>query len=81
MGLIESSKYGNEYLYLDTYTSDIGFPVRMHLPIIYETFKDVPNDRILLVVKGLKEYYDISHVTWFDLRKKLKMLGKGISII
>ncbi|KAF6141103.1 hypothetical protein GIB67_006548 [Kingdonia uniflora] len=26
----------------------------MHLPIIYESFKDVPNDRIAFVVKGLE---------------------------
>ncbi|KAF6163041.1 hypothetical protein GIB67_033312 [Kingdonia uniflora] len=38
----------------NTYSSDIGFQVRMHLPIIYKNFKDVPNDRITLVVKGLK---------------------------
>ncbi|KAF6134960.1 hypothetical protein GIB67_037487, partial [Kingdonia uniflora] len=55
---------------------DIGFQVRMHLPIIYESFNDVPNDRIALVVKGLEECYDISHVAWFDLKEKLEMLGK-----
>ncbi|KAF6174852.1 hypothetical protein GIB67_026340 [Kingdonia uniflora] len=54
----------------NTYSSDIGFQVRMHLPIIYESFKDVPNDRIALVVKGLVECYDISHVAWFDLKEK-----------
>ncbi|KAF6144166.1 hypothetical protein GIB67_004839, partial [Kingdonia uniflora] len=42
----------------------------MHLPIIYESFKDVPNDRIALVVMGLEECYDISHVAWFDLKEK-----------
>ncbi|KAF6159961.1 hypothetical protein GIB67_033045 [Kingdonia uniflora] len=36
----------------DTY---IGFQVSMHLPIIYESFKDVPNDYIALVVKGLEK--------------------------
>ncbi|KAF6152630.1 hypothetical protein GIB67_008067, partial [Kingdonia uniflora] len=36
----------------------------MHLPIIYESFKYIPNDRIALVVKGLEECYDISHVAW-----------------
>ncbi|KAF6147472.1 hypothetical protein GIB67_021298 [Kingdonia uniflora] len=56
----------------NTYTSDIGFQVRMHLPIIYESFKDVHNDRIALVVKGLEECYDISHVAWFDLKEKIK---------
>ncbi|KAF6139862.1 hypothetical protein GIB67_009709 [Kingdonia uniflora] len=56
----------------NTYTSDIGFQARMHLPIIYESFKHVPNDRIALVVKGLEECYDISHVAWFDLKEKIK---------
>ncbi|KAF6142669.1 hypothetical protein GIB67_015155 [Kingdonia uniflora] len=40
----------------NTYTSDIGFQVRMYLPIIYESFKDVHNDCIVLVVKGLKKF-------------------------
>ncbi|KAF6153168.1 hypothetical protein GIB67_031122 [Kingdonia uniflora] len=53
-------------------TRDIGFQVRIYLPIIYESFKDVPNDRIPLVVKGLKECYDISHVVWFDLKEKIR---------
>ncbi|KAF6137224.1 hypothetical protein GIB67_030988 [Kingdonia uniflora] len=44
----------------------------MHLPIIYKFFKDIPNDRITLVVKGLEECYDISHVAWFDLKEKIK---------
>ncbi|KAF6165965.1 hypothetical protein GIB67_012862, partial [Kingdonia uniflora] len=56
----------------NTYSSDIGFQVRMHLPIIYESFNDVPNDRIALVVKGLEECYDISHVAWFDLKEKIR---------
>ncbi|KAF6171233.1 hypothetical protein GIB67_036901 [Kingdonia uniflora] len=46
--------------------------VCMYLPIIYESFKDVPNDRIAWVVRGLKECYDISHVAWFDLKEKIK---------
>ncbi|KAF6134833.1 hypothetical protein GIB67_002234 [Kingdonia uniflora] len=41
-------------LEMNTYTSDIGFQVRMHLPIIYERFMDALNDRITLVVRGLK---------------------------
>ncbi|KAF6168854.1 hypothetical protein GIB67_041738, partial [Kingdonia uniflora] len=49
-----------------------GFQVRMHLPIIYESFKDDPNDRIALVVKELEECYDISHVAWFDLKENIK---------
>ncbi|KAF6170837.1 hypothetical protein GIB67_015789 [Kingdonia uniflora] len=57
---------------MNTYTSDIGFQVRMYLPIIYESFKDVHNNRIALVVKGLEECYDISHVVWFDLKEKIK---------
>ncbi|KAF6176062.1 hypothetical protein GIB67_000156, partial [Kingdonia uniflora] len=61
----------------NTYTSDIGFQVCMHLPIIYESFKDIHNDRIALVVKGLEECYDISHVAWFDLKEKLKMFGEA----
>ncbi|KAF6134157.1 hypothetical protein GIB67_013554, partial [Kingdonia uniflora] len=36
------------------YTSDIGFQVHIHLPIIYETFKNVSNNRIALVLKGLE---------------------------
>ncbi|KAF6165298.1 hypothetical protein GIB67_042714 [Kingdonia uniflora] len=56
----------------NTYTSDIEFQVRMHLPIIYESFKDVHNDRIVLVVKGLEECYDIFHLAWFDLKEKIK---------
>ncbi|KAF6147172.1 hypothetical protein GIB67_017258 [Kingdonia uniflora] len=52
--------------------TDIGFQVRMHLPIIYESFNDVPNDRIALVVKGLEECYDISHVAWLDLKEKIR---------
>ncbi|KAF6168019.1 hypothetical protein GIB67_011404 [Kingdonia uniflora] len=40
---------------MNTYSSDIGFQVRIHLPIIFESFKDVPNDRIALVVKGLEK--------------------------
>ncbi|KAF6165483.1 hypothetical protein GIB67_023312 [Kingdonia uniflora] len=58
----------------NTYSSDIGFQVRTHLPNIYESFKDVPNDRIALVVvvKGLKECYDISHIAWFDLKEKIR---------
>ncbi|KAF6149740.1 hypothetical protein GIB67_017473 [Kingdonia uniflora] len=57
---------------MNTYSLDIGFQVRMHLPIIYESFKDVHNDRIVLVVKGLEECYDISHVAWFDLKEKIR---------
>ncbi|KAF6173516.1 hypothetical protein GIB67_042646 [Kingdonia uniflora] len=57
---------------MNTYTSDIGFQVRMNLPIIYESFKHVPNGRIVLVVKWLEECYDISHVAWFDLKEKIK---------
>ncbi|KAF6158469.1 hypothetical protein GIB67_022066 [Kingdonia uniflora] len=56
----------------NTYSSDIGFQVRMHLPIIYESFNDVPNDCIALVVNGLEECYDISHVAWFDLKEKIR---------
>ncbi|KAF6149655.1 hypothetical protein GIB67_017388 [Kingdonia uniflora] len=60
----------------NTYSSDIGFQVCMHLPIIYESFKDVPNDRIALVVKGLEECYDISYVAWFDLKEKIRNAWK-----
>ncbi|KAF6142452.1 hypothetical protein GIB67_039416 [Kingdonia uniflora] len=56
----------------NTYSSDIGFQVRVHFLIIYESFNDVPNDRIALVVKGLEECYDISHVAWFDLKEKIR---------
>ncbi|KAF6163010.1 hypothetical protein GIB67_021159, partial [Kingdonia uniflora] len=38
----------------NTYSSDIGFHVCTHLLIIYESFKDVPNDLIALAVKGLE---------------------------
>ncbi|KAF6150725.1 hypothetical protein GIB67_020808 [Kingdonia uniflora] len=48
------------------------FQVRMHLLIIYERFKDAPNYCIALVVNGLEECYDISHVAWFDLKEKIK---------
>ncbi|KAF6175175.1 hypothetical protein GIB67_022856 [Kingdonia uniflora] len=61
-----------ENLEMNTYTSDIGFQVRMRLPIIYESFKHVHNDRIALVVKGPEECYDISHVAWFNLKEKIK---------
>ncbi|KAF6135543.1 hypothetical protein GIB67_015396, partial [Kingdonia uniflora] len=62
-------------------TRDIRFQVRIYLPIIYVSFKDVLNDRITLIVKELEECYDISHVAWFDLKeKKLKILGKVIVI-
>ncbi|KAF6156075.1 hypothetical protein GIB67_038067 [Kingdonia uniflora] len=44
----------------------------MQLPIISKIFKDVHNNRITLVVKGLEECYDISHVAWFDLKVKFK---------
>ncbi|KAF6142951.1 hypothetical protein GIB67_003907, partial [Kingdonia uniflora] len=55
----------------NTYSSDIGFQVRMHLLIIYESFKDVHNDRIALV-----ECYDISHVSWLDLKEKIRDVWK-----
>ncbi|KAF6156653.1 hypothetical protein GIB67_017789 [Kingdonia uniflora] len=66
----------------NTYTSDIGFQVRMHLPIIYESFKHVPNDRIALVVKGLEVNFYKNVTISLTLpglikKKKLKMLGEG----
>ncbi|KAF6148093.1 hypothetical protein GIB67_024268 [Kingdonia uniflora] len=56
----------------NTYSSDIGFQVCMNLFIIYESFKDFANDHIALVVEGLEECYNISHVAWFDLKEKIR---------
>ncbi|KAF6159331.1 hypothetical protein GIB67_032102 [Kingdonia uniflora] len=39
----------------------------MHLPIIYESFKDVPNNRIALIVKGLEAKSKRNKENWAKL--------------